>query len=265
MDVDSLVISVQIPDGAEPGDSLSFHANGQDFTIEVPIASVAGDVLQIELANPDCEKNIASEDSRMEVENNDDGKITTEMVTGSRITIVQNLGAKSSLQNFSDGTHQMVWPASRFIVKFINTPDFCRKILNSSVNSVLELGAGHGLLGMAFADVASKFDSRDEAMKLILTDVEAALPQLEANIRSNQGVLGKDIDVSALPLKWHSQPMSRTNSNFDFILGSDLLYNCSAIPDLVATIRRLVFKKILLSVRVSALKLLEDFLSMCCF
>ena len=121
------------------------------------------------------------------------------------------------------------------------------------------------MLGMAFADVASKFDSRDEAMKLILTDVEAALPQLEANIRSNQGVLGKDIDVSALPLKWHSQPMSRTNSNFDFILGSDLLYNCSAIPDLVATIRRLVFKKILLSVRVSALKPLEDFLSMCCF
>mmetsp|Transcript_14939 Transcript_14939/g.37629 ORF Transcript_14939/g.37629 Transcript_14939/m.37629 type:complete len:276 (+) Transcript_14939:201-1028(+) len=265
MDVDRSIISVQIPNGVEPGDSLSFHANGQDFTIEVPIASVAGDVLQIELANPDCETNITSEDSRMEVENDGDGKITTEMVTGSRITIVQNLGAKRSRQNFSDGTHQLVWPASRFIVKFINTPDFCRKILNSSVNSILELGAGHGLLGMAFTDVASKFDTRDEAMKLILTDVEEALPQLEANIRSNQGVFGKDVDISALPLKWHSQPMSRTNSNFDFILGSDLLYNCSAIPDLVATIRRLVFKKILLSVRVSALKLLEDFLSMCCF
>ena len=255
MDADGLVISVQIPEGAEPGDSLTFHANGQDFTIDVPIASSVGDVLQIELANPNGGKNIASEDSRMEVENDDDGRaITVEMVTGSKLTITQELGSTSTQHDNSDGTHQLVWPASHFIVKFMNTQDFCRKVLNSPVKSVLELGAGHGLLGMAFADVASKTQTSEETMKLILTDVEEALPQLEANIRNNEGVLGTRVDVTALPLKWHSQPMSKTNSNLDFLLGSDLLYNCSTIPALVATIRRLEFKKILLSVRVSALE-----------
>lgn len=255
MDADGLVISVQIPEGAEPGDSLTFHANGQDFTIEVPIASVAGDVLQIELANHNVEKNKATEDSGMEVENDDDDKATTiEMVTGSKITIVPEFVAASTYHDNSDGTHQLVWPASHFIVKFINTPDFCRKVLNSPVNSVLELGAGHGLLGMAFADVASKIQANKGTMRLILTDVEEALPQLKANIRSNEGVLGPSVNVSALPLKWHAQPISKTNSNLDFLLGSDLLYNCSTIPALVATIRRLVFKKILLSVRVSSLE-----------
>lgn len=247
-----MVISVQIPDGAEPGDALSFQANGQDFTIEVPIASVEGDVLQINLADPGCEKEIVNEVSKMEVEKNDDGIIITEMVTGSRISIVETDGNKTLGQSLSDGTHRLLWPASRFIVKFINTPNFCQEILSSEVNSVLELGAGHGLLGMAFADAASKSNITDNKMKLILTDVEEALPQLEANIRINREVFGGKVDIKALHLKWHSQPTSRTNSGLDFILGSDLLYNCSVIPDLVATIRRLVFKKILLSVRVRA-------------
>ena len=251
MDVDGTVISVEIPSGAEPGDSLSFEANGQSFTIEVPIASVAGDILQIKLADSAGEKNTAMEDSDAVVENRADDKITIEMVTGSRISIVQDTPTKTSGQTLSDGTYQLLWPASRFIVNFINTPDFCREILSSPVNSVLELGAGHGLLGMAFVDVASKKFTKDKAMKLVLTDVEEALPQLKANIRTNREVFGNRVDISTLPLKWHSQPVPQTNSDIDFILGSDLLYNCSAIPDLVATIRRLVFKKMLLSVRVS--------------
>lgn len=251
MDVDGTVISIEIPSGAEPGDSLSFEANGQSFTIEVPIASVAGDVLQIKLADSAGEKNTAMEDSDAVVENRADDKITIEMVTGSRISIVQDTPTKTSGQTLSDGTYQLLWPASRFIVNFINTPDFCREILSSPVNSVLELGAGHGLLGMAFVDVASKKFRKGKAMKLVLTDVEEALPQLKANIRTNLEVFGNRVDITTLPLKWHSQPVPQTNSDIDFILGSDLLYNCSAIPDLVATIRRLLFKKILLSVRVS--------------
>lgn len=192
------------------------------------------------------------EDSDAGVENNaDGGKITTEMVTGSRISIVQDVHTETPSNNLSDGTYQMLWPASRFILNFINTPDFCREVLSSQINSVLELGAGHGMLGMAFTDAASNFIGTDKAIKLVLTDVEEALPQLEANIRINREVFGKRVDITTLPLKWHSQPVPKTNGNLDFILGSDLLYNCSVIPDLVATIKRLICNtsRILFSVR----------------
>ncbi len=252
MDPDGVVISIQIPDGAEPGNSLTFQANGQEFTIEVPVASVAGDVLQIQLAGPGGSGDTANAAGEMEVDSGSDGTIATQMVTGSTITIIENQQSKtSSGENLSDGTHQLLWPASRFIVKFINTPNFCPNTLCSEVNSILELGAGHGLLGMAFADVATKSKTKDTGTKLILTDVEEALPQLQANIHMNREVFRNRVDITALPLRWHSQPTSRANSNLDFILGSDLLYNCSVIPDLVATIRRLEFKKILFSVRVS--------------
>ena len=252
MDANGAVISIRIPDGAEPGDSLTFQANGQEFTIEVPVASVAGEVLQIQLGGAGSSGDTANEPSEMEVDSNNDEKITTQMLTGSTITIIENQGSKtSSDENLSDGTYQLLWPASRFIVKYINTPNFCRDILRYEVNSVLELGAGHGLLGMAFADVVTKSKTKDTGTKLILTDVEEALPQLQANIDVNQEVFRNRVDITALPLRWHSQPTSRTNSNLDFILGSDLLYNCSVIPDLVATIKRLQFKNILFSVRVS--------------
>ena len=245
-----MVISIQIPDGAEPGDSLTFQSNGQEFNIEVPVASVAGDVLQIQLAGPGGKSDTTNEACEMEVDSSPEGQIITQMQTGSIITIIENQGSNTSSSG-NDGTHQLLWPASRFIVNFINTPNFCREILHSEVNSVLELGAGHGLLGMAFADVVTKSKTKDAAIKLILTDVEEALPQLQANIDVNREVFENRVDITALPLRWHSQPTSRANSHLDFILGSDLLYNCSLIPDLVATIRRLEFKNLLLSVRVS--------------
>ena len=255
-DTEAVVISVQIPDGAEPGDSLSFEADGQSFTIEIPVASVAGEILQIKLANSTSEKDVAMED--VKADDDDDGnKITIEMATGSKISVLQTTDSGQSTSNgtLSDGTYQLLWPASRFIVNFINTPKFRRQFQDSpAIHSVIELGAGHGMLGMAFAETISNFTATGKPVKLLLTDVEEALPQLEANIQINRKVFGQRVEISTLPLKWHSHPMSQTSSNLDFILGSDLLYNCSAIPDLVATIRRLLSKstKILLSVRVSA-------------
>ena len=260
-DQEAFEINIRIPDGTEPGDLLSFEANGKTFTIEVPIASVAGEILQVKLANSSFEKN---ED--FGVPNDvDNGGVTIEMITGSNIGFVQAFENQNSDENLSDGTHQLFWPASRFILKFINTPDFRREVLTSNVHSIIELGAGHGMLGMAFTDIASKFSKTKEDMNLVLTDVEEALSQLRANIRINKPVLGRRVNMIALPLKWHSLPMPHTNCDFDFILGSDLLYNCSAIPDLVATIRRLLGQstKILISVRVSIFDELINYFRIC--
>ncbi|VEU43689.1 unnamed protein product [Pseudo-nitzschia multistriata] len=246
------VISVRIPDGAEHGDSLTFEANGQNFTIEIPPGSVAGEILQIKLGKGADEEDAEMEGAGVEKKPSDDGEnITIEMVTGNKISVLQSADCNASDRTLSDGTYQLIWPASRFVVKYISTPEFRSQIQNSQIHSVIELGAGHGIFGFAFADIISNFSSTKKGIKLLLTDVEEALPQLEANVRFNRQVYQERVEISTLPLKWHIQPISGTNSNIDFILGSDLLYNCSVIPSLVATIRRLLCKstRILISVR----------------
>jgi len=56
----------------------------------------------------------------------------------------------------------------------------------------------------------------------------------------NSAILGERINISSIPLKWHSHPVLKTIGDIDFIVGSDLLYNIEAIPLLAATIRRLL-------------------------
>ena len=260
-DDDEMVISLEIPIDAEPGDSLSFEVNGTQLTIEVPVASVPGEILRIKLANnlrngeeKDKGTNRKSNDNDAD---DDDNKITIEMATGSKISIVETSTTKNTgrstvnNENLSDGTYLHLWPASHYIIKFINSSEFRRQFQDLSVHSVMELGAGHGLLGMAFAEIVSTFINTKKPMKLVLSDVEEALSQLEANIQLNRETFGKRINISSIPLKWHNYPIPKTNSDLDFIVGSDLLYNIEAIPLLASTIRRLLSRstKILLSVR----------------
>jgi hypothetical protein len=262
-DDDEMEISLEIPMDAEPGDSLSFEVNGTQLTVEVPVASVPGEILRIKLANnirsgeeKDKGTNWKSNDN--DADDDDDNKITIEMATGSKISIVEtststkNTGRSTvNHENLSDGTYLHLWPASHYIIKFINSPEFRRQFQDLSVHSVMELGAGHGLLGMAFAEIVSTFINTKKPMKLVLSDVEEALSQLEANIQLNRENFGQRINISSIPLKWHSYPIPKTNSDLDFIVGSDLLYNIEAIPLLASTIRRLLSRstKILLSVR----------------
>jgi len=106
---------------------------------------------------------------------------------------------------------------------------------------------------MAFADIVSSFASgADQIMQVTLTDMEEAMDQIRGNIEKNRTIFeGKGVDFSVVPLTWHSAPISPTSCQLDFILGSDLLYNCANIPHLVATIRRLICEStiILLAVR----------------
>eukprot|EP00536_Pseudo-nitzschia_multiseries_P015663 jgi/Psemu1/327990/estExt_fgenesh1_pg.C_9270005 len=248
----AVVISVQIPDGAEHGDSLSFEANGQTFTIEIPPGSVAREILQIKLGNSVNETGVEMEDANAGDEDKvHGGKLTIELTTGSKISVLETTVSDVSDGIFSDGTHQLVWPASRFVVNYINTPEFRNEFQSAKINSVMELGAGHGLFGLAFTDMIASFNKTVGGVQLLLTDVEEALPQLEANIEMNREIFRERAEIKTLPLKWHSHSMPRTNTRIDFILGSDLLYNCSVIPSLVATIRRLLSKstKVLISVR----------------
>lgn len=83
------------------------------------------------------------------------------------------------------------------------------------------------------------------APKIVLTDLEEALPLM----RSNQQLYGiKDTqDLSIEPLRWGSkkdidQVLSFTPS-FDYIFVSDVLYNACDFPALISTLRQLTFER----------------------
>jgi hypothetical protein len=244
-------VSIKIPESAEVGDELTFQVEGREFSITIPPATQPGDILQIKLGRTTLKKDEAEETA---------GSIR--LVTGNTIFIASDLpdstakygsyGDKDSAS--SDGTYLCLWPASRFVIEFMNTKEFQKMIAHdaSMVRSVLELGAGHGLFGMAFADIVSSLSSfADGTIQVALTDLQDAMDQLQRNVEKNLDMFEGRAQFKAIPLAWHDTPIVTTGTSIDFILGSDLLYNCSKIPELVATVKRLLSKstRILLSVR----------------
>ena len=247
-------IQIQIPCDAQCGNLLTFNVDGQNLSIEVPPSSVAGDIMVVKLAAPSREENITPEDGKEQ--------ITVQMATGSKLRINQTISKNTSRsivnnKHDSDGTYCFVWPASRYVVKFINSAEF-RDIFqddSTAIHSIIELGSGHGLVGLAFADVISSTFTSNNKMDLVLTDVEEAIPQIEANIKLNREIFKQRINLSSMPLKWKNHPLpvhkEPNNNDIDYIVGSDLLYNIESIPLLAGTIRHLISKatKVLLSVR----------------
>ena len=246
-------ISIQIPDSAETGDELTFEVNGQIFSIPVPVGSQPGDVLTIKLATGNTNQDTNDGDENP----NGDTMVRFKMITGNTIVLMgdrNDQSSSSSIPNYNrsgtDGTFSCIWPAARFMVRYMNdSEEFHSLIQTTTIRSVMELGSGSGLVGMAFADIASHFHS--DRIQLVLTDVDDAIDQLKRNIETNHDIFKERIQISAVPLAWHSTPLSRTNSTIDYLIGSDLLYNISNVSRLASTIRRLVSKstKILISVR----------------
>jgi predicted nicotinamide N-methyase len=255
-------ISIQIPEGAEADDELSFQVGGQVLTIPVPLHSQPGDVLQIKLGGGVTKESLdIPRDDDMDVENDD---ITVHLMTGNQLRIAAaadsptSASGPSSSSSFSiitaDGTFRCLWPASKFAIEFMNTSSEFRHLIQNGapIRSVLELGAGQGLFGMAFADIVWFHSKSDGDMQVTLTDMEDAMGPLRDNVKHNKAVFqGRSIQFSTLPLTWHSAPTTSGGCSLDYILGSDLLYNIHNIPNLVSTIRRLISKttKVLLSVR----------------
>lgn len=244
-------ISIQIPEGAEAGDELSFFVGGQELSIPVPAHSQPGDVLQIKLG---ASKKVTDGDVAMEGEEANETIIS--MMTGHQLCLAGNESSKSKQQPLTgtaDGTFRCLWPASKFVINYMNTSsEFHRMIQDGApIRSVLELGAGAGMFGMAFADIVSYLSSNNTSMQVALTDMEEAIDPLRQNVVANCSIFHGRVQFSTIPLTWHSVPMSATSCSIDYILGSDLLYNCKSISDLAATIRRLLSKtsKVLFSVR----------------
>lgn len=95
--------------------------------------------------------------------------------------------------------------------------------------NVLELGAGCGIVGVAFSQLV-KCD-------ITLTDLEDARAILESNIRCASPAAGSTIQAKVLD--WASGVDDSSNANFDLILVSDCIYNPDSSVHLVDTLRQL--------------------------
>ncbi|XP_067948497.1 protein N-lysine methyltransferase METTL21A-like [Watersipora subatra] len=163
-------------------------------------------------------------------------------------------------QNWAhDGVAGIVWDAAVVMCEYIvsNTEFFKGK-------NVLELGAGTGLAGLcAYLQGAS----------VLLTDREESIGILKENVMRNTAVrsnkeashssfaycsvdqtcdstfLGKDNSIEVAVLNWSDRKNTYFNSEWDVVIGSDIIYIESSFDDLLTTMRQLKSSSILLSCR----------------
>ena len=94
---------------------------------------------------------------------------------------------------------------------------------------VIELGAGCGLVGIAFAQL-TKSD-------VTLTDLDDASEILRTNIDVATPLPGSTLQGEVLD--WEVDSTDRFNAKYDVILVSDCIYNPDSTPHLVETLHRL--------------------------
>lgn len=126
-----------------------------------------------------------------------------------------------------DTTGRRVWPTAIPLLKEL-------LLLNSRNNqkrpSVIELGAGCGLLGMGMA-LSNQF------RRVVLTDVTTEW--LEHNVARNEQLIDRNcFEIRAL--RWGDHQSLRDGDQvFDWIVGSDILYDPSSHAALATTLRGL--------------------------
>ncbi|KAJ8604886.1 hypothetical protein CTAYLR_010418 [Chrysophaeum taylorii] len=96
--------------------------------------------------------------------------------------------------------------------------------------SVLELGAGCGVAGMAFAL---------HGASVVFTDLPALVPHLEANVRRNLGPpMEQPCEWAVIPYDWTDTIPNRLRGrHFDLVLATDCVYHAHLVDPLLDALR----------------------------
>lgn len=247
-------ISIQIPEGAEPGDTLEFQANGQSLELLVPMGSEPGDVLEIQVS--------ASDDKHEKMDETNDfknsGVIAIDIVgTYNRLELVSslpldhparsdsNIDDGSSHDQKSDGTFALPWQSGVLLAEsWKDIFGFLEKKNMPRTKRIVELGAGLGVVGISLAAAMTGSGNLiAHNSEIFLTDLPDALPVLAFNVEHNRSLLPSTAKIHLEPLRWELESVdipSSMKTPYDLIVGSDILYNVEQLPSLVATMRRLL-------------------------
>ncbi|XP_038071851.1 protein N-lysine methyltransferase METTL21A-like [Patiria miniata] len=121
------------------------------------------------------------------------------------------------------GVAAVVWDAAVVLAEYLESN---AQQLNLSGKSVIELGAGTGLVGTVAAVLGSK---------VVLTDRQLALDQLQANVEENGQESGvRSGMISVQELSW-GENLQEFETPFEIILGADIVYVEDTFPKLLQT------------------------------
>lgn len=300
------IVKLQVPKGCVPGsDTLTFLYSGQELEFPIPKGSKPGDILEIRLGagdDGDSDDNVDENDDNISIpkslKDSKVKKVPLHSSIGKTLDIYSSIPTTTvaktdndEMQHDADGTNAMAWPAGLHLASCISSSSSPSSPLHDVVRcarTVVELGSGSGLGGLAFAATAlsSNFLSsssssstsskrkrgdanKKEKIEVLLTDVPSAMNLLKYNVERNRDRLASSsssqIDnnvVRAMPLVWGKDEdancvlssLSSSSTGVELILGSDLLYKADVetLQALSSTIQAIDMAKkatILLSVR----------------
>ena len=236
-------ITLVVPEGIEPGDSLCFNVGGQDVELPLPAGSKPGDALQIQVADeseeadggdvggcePDGNGDKNDDQPNPENDNNSNGQKVRIDDDGTCYVSLHPSTEKELTFQASDSAAgaaicSELWPTGLRMANIITNTAISEQLLSSiggqnkseKKTRVLEVGSGLGTVGLA---LATTLDNAE----VVLTDCPPAIKMLEANIDTNKDLMGSNVNVKAHALEWGKYEQE-TKGSFDIICGSDLLY-----------------------------------------
>uniref|UniRef100_A0A3P9HTH0 EEF1A lysine methyltransferase 3 n=1 Tax=Oryzias latipes TaxID=8090 RepID=A0A3P9HTH0_ORYLA len=137
---------------------------------------------------------------------------------GEQLKISQVFGANL-------GVAAAVWEAAVHLCRFLEDQS-----VNLKGMRIIELGAGTGLVGILAARLGAE---------VTLTDLPLALPQLQANVSANTLSSGwPSTEPAVLPLSWGEDHLNFP-SDWDLVLGADIIYLPETYPLLLKTLAHL--------------------------
>ena len=131
--------------------------------------------------------------------------------------------------NLQKNTGFKLWDGAYLLGKYLSSKYFPKDYFKGQ--KVVELGAGCGLVGMVMCSLGSD---------VTLTDLEDTLKHTKDSVFQNKDNINKNGGkVNVTPLMWGDKPACQKLGTFDFIVGSDIIYQKEYARDLLHTIKLL--------------------------
>ncbi|KAG1939257.1 protein-lysine methyltransferase METTL21C [Pimephales promelas] len=139
------------------------------------------------------------------------------------------LGQRITIEESIDSYGATIWPAALALCRFLETPQG-RQQIDLLDKSVLELGAGTGLLSVVVTLLGAK---------LTATDLPEILSKLTCNLnRNTRGRRRHEPQVAEL--SWGhklDEAFPRSTHQYDYVLATDVVYHHDFLAELLVTMR----------------------------
>uniref|UniRef100_A0A8C1YWC7 Si:ch73-244f7.3 n=1 Tax=Cyprinus carpio TaxID=7962 RepID=A0A8C1YWC7_CYPCA len=139
------------------------------------------------------------------------------------------LGQEITIQESIDSYGATIWPAALALCRFLETPQG-RQHIDLLDKSVLELGAGTGLLSVVITLLGAK---------LTATDLPEILSNLRYNLNKNTRGRRRHEPLVA-ELYWGhklDETFPRSTHQYDYVLATDVVYHHDFLAELLVTMR----------------------------